>query len=312
MALPTVSYVILNYNRRERLREALDSVRRQDWRDKEIIVADNGSTDGSVEMLKGDYPDCRVIALGENRGIAGRNAGIRAGRGDYVFCLDNDMTFLSPDVTRLAVERMERESTIAALSLFIAEPLSKWHGHPAHEPNLEEFTPTHWWHPRPRERWQFEEFVTSHFNEAAVLFRKKCLDQVGAYPEELFWACEEMDLALRLLDAGWDILYFPAARMLHNEPRGILNVQANPRHALITRNRFWIVLKRYPLPMALRYIVPRAVLWGCRSIRYGYTGSYLKGLLQFVWMVPRILRGREVIAPATVRRLREIETSARD
>ncbi|UCD58334.1 MAG: glycosyltransferase family 2 protein [Candidatus Hydrogenedentota bacterium] len=295
-----VSYVVLNYNRAARLRSTLESIRQQDYPDKEIIVADNGSTDGSVEMVRQEFPEAVLVTLGRNLGIAGRNAGIRASTGDYVLCLDNDMTFLSLDVTRLAVERMEQQGEVAALSLFVAEPS-----------NLEEFTPTHWWHPRPRHRWQYAEFPTSHFNEAAVLFRKECLDQVGAYPEELFWACEEMDLALRILDAGWDILYFPPAKMLHNEPRGILNVQANPRHALITRNRFWIVLKHYPLPMAVRYIVPRVVLWGCRSVRYGYTGDFLRGLLQFLAKVPRILRTRQVIGPATVRRLREIETAGR-
>ena len=150
------------------------------------------------------------------------------------------------------------------------------------------------------------DFGVPHFRELDRLLEQGIDAASVVVPTSLHY-----DTALRLLDAGWDILYFPQARMLHNEPRGILNVQANPRHALITRNRFWIVLKRYPLPMALRYIAPRAVLWGCRSIRYGYTGSYLKGLLQFVRMVPRILRGREVITPATVRRLREIETSAR-
>ena len=293
---PAVSVVVPAYNVAWCIRRALDGVLAQSFRDFELIISDNGSTDGSVEMVGSEYPECKVVALEENQGIAGRNAGIRATDAKYVFCLDNDITFLTPDGTRRAVERMEQDESIAALSMLIAE-----------EPNLEEFTHSHWWHPRPREEWQDKEFETSHFNEAAVMLRASCLERVGLYPAELFWACEEWDLALRIMDSGDKILYFPDTKVLHEEARGIINTQANARHHLITRNRFWIVLKYYPTLMALKYIVPRAVLWFGRSIIYRYFGYYSKGLFEFLRLVPSIMRTRKVISAQTVQRLKEIE-----
>ena len=92
----------------------------------------------------------------------------------------------------------------------------------------------------------------------------------------------------------------------------IMNVKADPRHYLITRNRFWIVLKRYPLLLAAGYIVPRVFLWAGRAVRYGYFGNFSRGLCAFLRMVPGILRSREVVSAETIRRLREMERAGRE
>lgn len=86
-----VSVIIPNYNGKQYLKDCLDSMRNQTFRDFEVILADNGSEDGSVDYVKEKYPEVRVIALSENTGFCGAvNAGIRASKSRYVILLNND------------------------------------------------------------------------------------------------------------------------------------------------------------------------------------------------------------------------------
>jgi len=88
---PLVSVVIPNWNGEKYLPLCLDSLRRQTCSPQEVIVADNGSTDGSLALLARHYPEVRVVALDENRGFAGGvNAGFRAAAGRVLVAFNND------------------------------------------------------------------------------------------------------------------------------------------------------------------------------------------------------------------------------
>src|SRR5881296_3083907 len=88
---PEVSVVVVNLNRRELLARCLDSLRAQTFSEFEVVVVDNGSTDGSVEFLSSlNEPRPRVVSLPSNKGFAGGcNAGIRVAKGLYVATLNN-------------------------------------------------------------------------------------------------------------------------------------------------------------------------------------------------------------------------------
>jgi GT2 family glycosyltransferase len=88
---PLASVIIPNWNGAHHLPTCLESLRRQTYPHVEIVVADNGSTDGSLELLAQDYPKVQVLALRQNQGFAGAcNAGIEAGRGEFLVLLNND------------------------------------------------------------------------------------------------------------------------------------------------------------------------------------------------------------------------------
>lgn len=90
MNLPLLSVIIPNWNGAAHLPTCLEALRRQTYPHREILVVDNGSTDGSLSLLA-RYPEVRVLALGRNRGFAGAvNAGIRAARGEILVLLNND------------------------------------------------------------------------------------------------------------------------------------------------------------------------------------------------------------------------------
>jgi GT2 family glycosyltransferase len=92
--MPKVHIIILNWNQREMTVDCLNSLKKLDYADVEIVLVDNGSTDDSIEVIKENFPEITLIENKENLGVAGgRNVGFRyalQGSADYVLFLDND------------------------------------------------------------------------------------------------------------------------------------------------------------------------------------------------------------------------------
>src|SRR3989338_2429905 len=91
MSMPSVSVVIPTYNRAVRVKNAIDSVLSQTAADYEIVVVDDGSTDGTADIIHSTYGSKVILIEQENKGVsAARNTGVRAARGDLIAFLDND------------------------------------------------------------------------------------------------------------------------------------------------------------------------------------------------------------------------------
>ena len=117
-----VSLCMINYNGEAYLRGSLPAALRQSARFEEILLIDNGSTDGSLELVTREFPTVRVVRLGENRGACGaRNAGIRAAKTDLLLFLDNDVMLLDGCVERLVrALDAQPDAVIAAPSVMYA------------------------------------------------------------------------------------------------------------------------------------------------------------------------------------------------
>ena len=87
---PAVSIVILSYNRIDSIREALTELQKQHFQDFEVIVVDNGSQDGSPQLIEEEFNEVRLIKLPHNIGIAARNRGIEISRGEFIVLMDDD------------------------------------------------------------------------------------------------------------------------------------------------------------------------------------------------------------------------------
>ncbi|MFQ5417648.1 MAG: glycosyltransferase family 2 protein [Myxococcota bacterium] len=292
---PALSVVVLSHNRAELLRRTLVSVFAQDPGAREVIVVDNGSRDGSPEMVAREFPAAVLLRFDENLGIRARNEGFRKAQGELILSLDDDIELMNPECLRDVSARFQGDPQLGALSLKICDPGTG-----------NEYSSSHWWHPLPRETHQHHEFATDHLSEAAVMFRAAALRSAGYYYEALFWGGEEWDLALGMIDSGYLLRYFPEP-VLHLAPRGSLIHAASPRHALLIRNRCWIAFRRLPILQALAFTLPRIVLWAARAARFGYLGHYLRGIGGLFVAAPRIIRDRKPVSRNALRTLRQIQ-----
>jgi GT2 family glycosyltransferase len=287
----TVSIAVLNYQRREALRRALAAAREQRWPSLEIIAVDNASTDGSQEMVRDEFPDVHLVALPENVAAAARNEGVRAAKGEIVFTLDNDVLLTTPADVARAVAAFERHPRAAVVNFAILGPdgtLSR----------------RDWCHPRDPRRWAETEFLTDYVLEGASACRREAFLATGGYWAPLFIGHEGWDLALRLLDAGHDLVYCPDVRVRH-----LVDQTARPSSRIyytFTRNAIWVALRTQRAADAAGSIARDLTLMAFAAIRAGETAAWARGLLDAVRGMPRALATRRVMSKATARRLRSL------
>jgi GT2 family glycosyltransferase len=284
-----------------------DTLAEQSFRDSEVIVVDNGSTDGSVAHLREQWPDARVVELGENLGFsAAVNRGIAAGRGLYVALLNTDIE-LSPDWLELLVEELDRDPKLG----FVTGKVMRHDDRGVIEQVGQDFYTCGRFEPRgldERDEGQYDERrATPVVTAAAALYRREALDRSGGFDEDYFLYCEDGDVCLRMLLRGFRGLYVPEPKAFHVRGGTVGPSTDLPRFYLV-RNGLVSLLKDMPASVLVRS-VPKIALyhWGqlLAGFREGYARRVLRGYASFLRMVPATLRKRR-----SVQRDREIPPAA--
>ena len=315
-----VSIIVVNWNRKELLRACLHSLARQTGVDSEIIVVDNGSTDGSADLASAC--GARVIRNSENRGFcAANNQGIAASRGEFIALLNNDAEaepgWLSallrvcssrPDVGMAASKILVWEDPKRidkAGHLIFPDGQNRGRGSGA------------------LDHGQFDrEEEVLWPDGCAAMYRKSMIDQIGGFDEDFFAYGDDAELGLRARIAGWRCLYAPDAVVRHH--RGATMGKGSGRRlALIERNRVLLALKLFPWSLlALNPLFFAArLLAGVAAVGRGANdtahfpglggklrmlGGLVRGDLAALRLAPRMLRKRGAIA--RMRRLTPGET----
>jgi GT2 family glycosyltransferase len=214
-----LSVVVVNWNSRADLEACLESLRAQTHRPIEVVVIDNASTDGSVEMVRSRFPEVRLLAQAENLGFAEAcNVGIDATTGPWVAMLNNDAT-AEPRWAEALVE----VATGAAPSCGMLQSLMLFQRAPGNVNSTGiELTRSGGGRdrgegaPRPT-RLDLEEIFCPTAGAAA--YRRAMLEAVrlpvGYFDRDHFCYYEDMDLGWRSRLAGWSALYVPASVVLH-------------------------------------------------------------------------------------------------
>ena len=242
---PVVSVVVVNWNRRDLLAACLESLRAQTWQDFEIIVVDNGSSDGSADWVAREWPGAVLIRNPDNRGFCGaNNQGIRLARAPWVALLNNDAE-AEPRWLEALLEAGEQSPDIGMVACKIVS-----HDDPRVIDKV-----GHLIYPdgqnRGRgsgaiDRGQFDRVEEVAWPDgAAAIYRKAMLDEIGLFDEDFFAYADDADLGLRGRLAGWRCLYTPHAVVRHRLG-STLGRHSRRRLFLIERNRIWLVAKLFP------------------------------------------------------------------
>lgn len=213
-----LSVIILSFNRCDLLRATLREVELQGLlASAEVIVVDNGSTDGSPVMVANEFPRARLIKLQVNSGVAGYNRGAEAASGDILLLLDDDSW---PDAAglRSALTLMQDMPGVGGVALLPRHPRTK---------------ESEWRHGNsPQGLWPCM--------GCGNLVRRAAWEQVGGYEEKFFLYRNDTDLALKLLGAGHDVRFDPAWTVWHDSPAA----ERKSERWLMDATRNWAWLAR--------------------------------------------------------------------
>ncbi len=218
-----LSIILLNWNTRDLMRDCLESLFKTTKGDNyEVIVVDNGSTDGSIGMVRRDFPGVELITHDRNYGFSrGYNLVLKDIKTPFVLLLNTDTILLDgviegmlkflkshPDVGIVAPQYLNadgsKQTSFSNFPTLFTELLNR---------SLLQFL-FPWWYPSKRQDYEDPREVEA-VKAAAPMLRQEAFRQVGFFDEDYFIFLEETDLCFRLRRAGWRCFHLPQLKMYH-------------------------------------------------------------------------------------------------
>jgi GT2 family glycosyltransferase len=237
---PLVSIVIVTWNRVNEVVKCINSALNQTYSPIEVLVVDNASTDETLQTIKMLYPQVRIIRLHRNVGCPeGRNIGFSNAKGDILFALDDD-GWLEKQAIEKIVGRFNVKPTVGVIQAKILDGRKN----------------------------PIKSCYMYEFSGGASAIKREVIDKAGYYPHDFFRQGEESDLAIRILEAGYDIIYYPDAMMYH-KPSKICRQGKNKilRYQIINSTR--VAVKYYPLFYLFLFIICKWTLHLFKGIFQG-------------------------------------------
>jgi GT2 family glycosyltransferase len=257
---PLVTVNILSFNRRNELRNTLMKVYEQDYKNIEVIVVDNASSDGSAEMVEKEFPSVILIRLKKNIGIAGWNEGFEIAKGEYVLVLDDD-SYPENDAIETAINRMDNQNVgIVAFKIFNTLALK---------------------------------YETENFNKNPLFFigcgaliRKSILNKIGMFGSEYFIYFNEIDMSIRCYNLGYSIELCEEAVILHNQSAKRLG---NSKNIYTTRERYKYYFISYTFFLIQNFdrwkVIPSIFRWIANRTIICFTNGYYKEYFQSIYLI---------------------------
>lgn len=216
-----VTVIVVTFNALPWLEQCLDSVAAYD-----LVVVDHGSTDDTLNVVRARRPDARIIEQ-ENKGMGGgNNAGMRVASGRYFFLLNSDAWLLGDGLERL-VAHADAHPDAAVVGPRLRNQDGTLQRSVRGEPTLWRLATEYLFIRKlaPRTRLlnplyvggfeHDEEIEADWLYGPALLVRRAAVDAVGMFDEAFFMFSEEVDWLTRFRRAGWKVLFFPGAEVVH-------------------------------------------------------------------------------------------------
>jgi len=294
-----LSISIVNFNTKYFLEKCLLSIYKNTKHiDFEVFVVDNGSIDGSVEMVKSKFPGIKLIINRENAGFAkANNQAIKESKGRYILLLNSDTEVL-PSTFELMVKFMDSHAEVGALGCKLLNPDGSLQRSCRSFPNfltlfLEStfldqifsrkrffgvYQMTYWDHDDIRE--------VDQPMGACLMVRRKAVEDVGLLDEDFFMFFEEVDWCYRIKEKGWRIYFLPHAKVIHHGGQSIKKLNL-PMFFAWHKSRYRYFRKRY---LHIPPILLKIILIGCSLLQpiiilvilYGIYRLVIYGIFSFI------------------------------
>jgi GT2 family glycosyltransferase len=274
-----LSIVIVTWNTRDLVLACLESIEAElaaggapPGLATETLVVDNGSSDGTIAAIEHHHPWARVVSLPRNVGFAaGANAGLREALGRYALLLNSDAR-LVPGVLRRCVEYLDAHPGVGVVGPQLLNPdgskQNSIHNFPMLATELLPKGVFQFLFPRrfPSWRWAGDEPIDVEAVVGAAMFlRASLLREVGPLPEDYFFFLEETEWCLRVRSAGWRIVHFPGAFVVHLS--GGSSKRKNPALTRIEYHRsLYRFFRKFRGPLATSLV---------QALRFAKTGFYV-------------------------------------
>ena len=289
--MPAVSIIIPNYNGIKYLKSCIDSLKNNSFVDFELIVVDNGSVDKSVDYLKENYPEIKVIALSANLGLSiASNKGSELAAGKYLFFYNND-TIADKEMLGELVRAMESNprAGICGCRTFTYDGSNQINS----GVHMDAFG-----YPYGKGR--------PFYVDAGIFIRKGVFDELGGFDSKLFLYCEDRDICWRCLLYGYDIIVVDSAKFYHDS---FCAIDAQGKLTTNIKKRFMgeaftlrMVLKNYSIRtlfivMPLYFLINLAEIFFfslCTKFKV-VAQVYFKAYLWNIYNLKSTLRARRII-----------------
>jgi hypothetical protein len=303
---PEFSIIIVSWNGRRHLEACLPAAEAQRDVRAEIVLVDNGSTDGTFEFVRSAFPRVRIVRLETNCGFAGgNNAGAREARGEFLAFLNND-TVPEPNwlrALRLGIDRASGFSLATSRIVYM------------HDPGVIDSAGDGLFRAGAAFKWHHGERIDTAEASAEVfgvcgaacLMPKAVFDELGGFDADFFASHEDVDLSYRARLHGYRCRYVPDSVVRHHGSATLGTITA---FAVFhgQRNLEWMYLKNTPTSLLLRTL-PGHLLYNAAAAvhfaRRGLLGTFLRAKGAALAGLPRVMAKR-----AEIQRTSRVETGS--
>lgn len=221
------SIIIVNYNVKELLRQCLQSLAGVGC---EIFVVDNASKDGSVEMVREEFPEVKLIASDKNLGFAkANNLALRQAQGRYLLFLNPD-TVVPDETLSTIIQCMDGDPKVGVATCFIelasgGMDMDCHRGFPTPWASFCHFSGLAKLFPRSRLLGQYhqtwKDLSKPHEIDSCVgafmMVRREAMEEVGVWDEDFFFYGEDLDWCYRFREHGWKVVFYPHVKIIHHK-----------------------------------------------------------------------------------------------
>ena len=316
---PLVSIIVVNWNGVKFIGDCLASLEKQTWKNREFILVDNGSDDGSAEFLRKwatGVPNAQVILLSRNTGFCeANNLAFAQARGEWIALLNNDAVAELNWIEEL-VRHGDPARRIGMLGskILFAEPRGV----------IDKAGHLIYWDGQNRGRGTMERDVGQYDRDeeilwpdaCAALYHRRLFEETGGFDLSFFAFGDDADLGMRARLLGWKAWYVPTA-IVHHRHSATAGVYSPLKVMLVERNRLLLAVKSFPWPLLLAnpYWSLRRFIWHAYAAskhqgaagRFVAARGWVRSLLILGWAHASAAR----ILPAALRQRRKIQKMKR-